>query len=483
MSYDQARIREQMRLLQPARQRFVQNYQPDLPTIIFLPGGMASSLLQANQKYTGGSSPFAYNWAWLPPTILCDGAQNLAMNGDVDLDDKITIALDTIGFAGVTFYSIFEWWCANQFNLFILGWDWRRRLEYSVDFIKHHFLPALRKDVHDVYGVDPLNNYFLVSHSFGGLVLKLFLNGGGKLVDNITRAITVAAPFYGYGGSQHFYFSGFSYLHPPYKKSDLARIIGSMQGGYTLFFLDYATYQRDRDCLENDPAYPLTDYPSYDPALGEIVDPYNPLPTGRRYPGGGLFNMSELSYAQQVRQCIVSPLPDPVNAKFFNVRGVQTNLFGPLDGTIAKQTWDLIKPGFNPDRDPDPIHSAKGRGDDTVPAWSARLCSTPAGNVVTVVGDLVEHMTLMDNPDVLSRLENLMLPPSRRGVAERIRRTLDPRTMQTASKAAMDRFLGELRARTKKGRGEAARFVSELSTPELQSYVRRFFKYLLKQPE
>ena len=66
MSYDQARISEQMRLLQPARQRFVQNYRPDLPTIIFLPGGMASSLLQADQKYTGGSGPFAYNWAlWI----------------------------------------------------------------------------------------------------------------------------------------------------------------------------------------------------------------------------------------------------------------------------------------------------------------------------------------------------------------------------------------------------------------------------------
>jgi len=484
MTYDQTRDDEELHLLQPSMQRFVNQYRRDRPTIILLPGGMASALLQADQAYSGGSGPFSYQTAWLPPRIFWGGAPRLQMTGDLDWQDHITIALDTIGFAGVTPYSGFQLWCSlhpHEFNWFIFGWDWRRRLEHTVDFLEQTFLPALRSAVQQEHGagIDPLEGCTLIGHSFGGLVLKLFLMRGGPLVDGLARAITVGTPFYGYGGSKHFYFAGMEPLNPFYGKREMASIIGSMQGPYALFFLDLATYQQNQAALANDP-YPLSAYPSLDSANANLeADPYNPKRNGHqmRYPDGGWFDeLGELKHAQLIRAQIAAPLPPAVNAKFFNIRAVQKDPFGRvLAATIWSQTWKWINPGFDPNTDGDPICSFNGPGDDTVPAWSARLLSTPKDNVITLEG-LVEHMTLMDNPIMLQHL-----PHGPESVAERLSHQLGPERRQAASSSALRDFLqGVSAASNSGGRAAALTFLGQKEPEELRRLARRFLADLLK---
>jgi hypothetical protein len=51
-------------------------------------------------------------------------------------------------------------------------------------------------------------------------------------------------------------------------------------------------------------------------------------------------------------------------------------------------------------------------GDGVIPAWSARLVSTPAANVRTVTGDIdrdsLEHMDLMLSPQIRAQILNIM---------------------------------------------------------------------------
>lgn len=105
-------------------------------------------------------------------------------------------------------------------------------------------------------GDDPLCDLTLIGRSFGGMVVKLILDAGGDHIAKIWRAITVATPFYGYGGQLHRFFKGEPYLNWYYGTSRMAQIISSMLGVYTLQFLDYDTYRRDKGLLEKDPDYP-----------------------------------------------------------------------------------------------------------------------------------------------------------------------------------------------------------------------------------
>jgi len=487
MTYDQARTAEELSLLQPSLLQFVQQYQKDRPTVILLPGGMASSLLQADQAYNGGDGPFACQTVWLPVEIFCGGAPQLAMTGDIDWQEHITDALGTIAFAGMNPYSGFQLWCTlNELNCFILGWDWRRRLEHTVDFMEQSFLPALQTMIQQQYGVDPLQNYTLIGHSYGGMVLKLFLTRGGNFVPGISRAITVGSPFYGYGGSQHYYFAGLTELNTFYSRKEVATIIGSMQGPYSLLFLDFPTYEDVAAALQDDP-YPLNAYPSLDstnPAT--IADPYNPATNGAlvRYPEGGWFDTGSLAQGLATRANLVAPLPTDVNAKFYNIRGVQTNSAGAvIDGTISRQTWDWINPGFDPNSDPDPIHSFNGPGDDTLPAWSTRLVTTPKENVITIQGsvdDLFEHMFLMDHPLVLAALQQLLgLDIAALGLFKQI----SVKRVPAASSEALRDFLHEVAAaRRLGGRAAAIKLLAETNQRDLQSLTRRFFNNLLKPP-
>jgi hypothetical protein len=112
----------------------------------------------------------------------------------------------------------------------------------------------------------------------------------------MTRAVTVAAPFYGYDGQIHRWFEGEQYLNH-LGRIKVIRAISSMPACYTLPYLDAGTYSTNQTALANDPQSPqfsLAGYPSHDAANpAQMADPFNPV--GQRYPGNTGFDMSELN--------------------------------------------------------------------------------------------------------------------------------------------------------------------------------------------
>ena len=307
MSYDDVRNQEQFEKLDVRISEFIARVHatPQIKSrrmVILFPGGMGSRLLRAIWPYNLGAFT-SYYTGWIDFLFLMTPASDLQMQGDVDNQSWIVIPDDVIDLPGILQpYHGFTQWCeANQLDWFIFGWDWRRRLEPTVDFFLDRFLDWFRRRVMDQCDYDPLENFTLIGHSFGGMLVKLALNRQNHpFVQQMAQAITVASPFYGHGGHIHRYFKGQKELN--FKGiSEITKAISSMRGPYTLMFLDHDTFLANQAKFANDPEYPLTQYPSMDKAnTTATADPYNPQTNGPkvRYPANYLFNMNDLAAAK-----------------------------------------------------------------------------------------------------------------------------------------------------------------------------------------
>jgi pimeloyl-ACP methyl ester carboxylesterase len=415
MTYDQTRNSEQLAYLDDAIVKFISRYNNNLQqtnrkTIIFFPGGMGSQLLRASTPEPDGP-PFFYNTVWLDGSIAFGAGLHLRMQGDVDYMQQIIVSDGPLDVPILRPYDDFITWCnTNDVDYFIFGWDWRRDPKLVVDFFLNVFMPRFEQRV-SACTPNPLLHLSLVGHSFGGMIVKLILNrDDNPYVRLVKRAVTVATPFYGYGGQLARYFVGDPDLYQFYSKRDLVRIVSSLAGGYTLMFLDEVTFQRDGNALRNDNDFPLLAYPILDATNGAIADPYNPgTRNGNvRYPQNYGFNPGKLARAQLICQQVAAPLVQEINNKFFNIRGVQADGNGAVNGTVNNQTWDWIAPNFDPRTDPSPITDFLGPGDGTLAAWSTRLISAPAVNVRTLRGNNIDHMLMMGNPQVTNALATVI---------------------------------------------------------------------------
>ena len=143
-------------------------------------------------------------------------------------------------------YDAFIAWCAqNDLDLFVFDWDWRRRLEDTVTFFVRKFLPFFETRVVAAGLPDPLANFSLVGHSFGGMIVNLILRGNDPIVANLARVITAATPFYGYPGQVRRWFEGDPIANgtDDVFKEDIMEVVTSLPALYTLHYLDEATYR------------------------------------------------------------------------------------------------------------------------------------------------------------------------------------------------------------------------------------------------
>jgi hypothetical protein len=250
------------------------------------------------------------------------------------------------------------------------------------------------------------------------MVVKMILNSStNTYVQRLKKkAITVATPSYGYGGQVHRYFKGDPDLDktlPGTGASTYTKVISSLPGPYEYLFLDYQTYLNNAAAFKNDPeGYNLNAYPSLDKInAAEIADPYNPQPDAQgrvRYPAYYGFNSSYLSSGATQSRNLSSALPPTMAAKFYNIRGVQSQNGAKLNGTVVSQLWQRVPPSFDPDTDPDPIEDQMGPGDGTQPAWTTRLLGLPNNQIITIVKHGLEHMVMMNDPDVQAAIAALL---------------------------------------------------------------------------
>ena len=423
-TYDETRDREQLRVLGSAIKEYIDRrmmHGRERQTIFFFPAGTASHLARADSTFDESLAQwqeFTYTRVWLTlDTFVSDVALRLAMHkvpeGDHDsyrdLDNHIVVADGTVGIFGVEPHTYFLDWCErHDLDYFVFPWDWRRPLEDITAFFVNQFLPHFQKLVMDAKCPSPLAMFSLVGHSFGGMIANLVLRTESPITAGMRRAITVATPFYGYGSQMHRWFEGEPLLN--HLGTDrIIKLISSFPSFYTLSFLDLKTFNANFNALSTD-EYPISSYPSVDEKTRKPADPFNPETQGNqvRYPTSLGFDPGELDHGNRIARRLIAPLNKALSEKFYNIRAVQLGI-----GTASGITWDWIPPRRPPFSSPI-ANDMYARGDDTQPAWTARLLDTKAPfhrkQCISVEGrgDSFHHIFLMNNQAIHNAMGNAL---------------------------------------------------------------------------
>jgi hypothetical protein len=430
MSYDSTRVSEQLRVLEPEIANFIVRYNASdgplggIPrqTVFVFPGGMASRLVRAKKAFDPAGPPnqvFAYNELWLNPiTFLGGEARNLKMTkaapGDYrDKGNRIIVADGLTNLFGITPYIGFTAWCQLvQLDYFVFPWDWRRSVYDIGNVFIRQFLPHFQNLVMDgCNGADPLARFSLIGHSAGGMLVNWALRSAAPIMAGLDKAITVAAPFYGYSGQLHRWFEGEPFLNGFFGefKQGMIKAICSLPGCYAWQFMPHPTYLANQVGFAADPDYPLTSYPSLDFATGAIADPYDPQTNGAqgRYPSASAsgFDLVELATAEALLTFLSSPLTSTQARKFWNLRGDTT-----AGDTFHETTWDWVPPS-----DPSPITDVTViEGDGVQPAWTTRhldLDALASSHVITIKSSLARHATMMSEPQTISAISGILAIP------------------------------------------------------------------------
>jgi hypothetical protein len=406
---------------------FAANYDANKVTMFFFPGGMGSQLYR--DDYANPSPSHDFNLKWLDFEILFGAAADLVVLPDgTDKGSRFVVARGFIDFCLHPYDQLQQWCDSKGIQLFTFGYDWRRSSGDAANLFLDGLLPRLDAAIGQARSTGQpkgnLQNYAFVGHSLGGMVVKLALNRGNAdyYVNGMKCAVTVASPFYGYGGQVHRYLIGdkdlaWTLADINHNNLKMARIICTMPGGYEFIYMSEATYQANAAAFAADPEFKLLAYPCR-ATDGTAADPYHPRDQGDSvyYPLFDNNDMQMLANAIPVAEAVAKPLEADVAAKFFNIRGVQvdnTPQRQPLNNTAVGSTWARVsKLNFDPDRNADPITDDWGPGDDTQPAWTTRLLQLNSlpGHVLTVKGDEqhLQHMQMMSNVDVQDELQRIL---------------------------------------------------------------------------
>ena len=394
--YQTAVLKASNRLLKRVVDPFIASLDVGKKAVILLPGGAASALYHSDKpfdpKLDVGEYDFEKGEVWLTPGILIGDAKRLPISkNDRDLSDYLIVADGDIQWFEKPYLQAMRFFSAN-FPAVLLGWDWRRDIMTAVDMLKDVITKIEARK-----GQEVLKNVFLVGHSMGGMVAKLFFSTNEDLASKIGGMITVGTPFYGYLGQLRRVFEGEKILNDIYTAKGVAKIYSSFTGLYTLFPIDYDTYLRDGTALT------LNSYPVNDPN-GSPADPYHKTTS---YPKWGVrLWLDELSKALSVVKKLANPVRDDLREKVHHIRALMH------EDTPVAAIWDQKLPDpYEPPTSPSPIHIGPkelGEGDEVIPHWSARLASTPKQNVHDFTTGKGEHMTLMAQDYVLRCIQEIV---------------------------------------------------------------------------
>jgi hypothetical protein len=415
MSYDSTRTSEQLRVLRPEILNFIARYNASSgpggigprQTVFFFPGGMASRLVRAKTAYQPGvaGQVFDYDELWLNLyTFFAGRARDLKMTrlpgwSYRDKGNKIIVTDGLINFLGVTPYVGFTAWCEfKNVDYFVFPWDWRRSIWDVGSFFINDFLPYFQDLVKaGCLGADPLARFSLIGHSAGGMLVNWALRSSRPIMGGLDQAITVATPFYGYGGQVHRWFEGEPFLNFGNQyRAGIISAICSFPGCYAWMFLPHPIYLANAAAFATDPNYPLAAYPSADAGGAGIVDPYNPLTTGplHRYPAA--VDDLELAIGKILVTVLASSLGAKAN-KLWNIRG--DTLAG---NTLNTTEWDWVPPTW-----PSPITDVSvTAGDSVQPGWTTRHLDAMPGHVITI--PFAPHALIMNSPLTIAVIAGIL---------------------------------------------------------------------------
>ena len=374
MSYSVWRRRAILNTYNTRIREFVGRYKTGHPTVVLLPGGMGSQLNRSMEAYQGCcAQPTDYDTVWVDRGTFYTGKVR-SMKIEDDGRDYLSHIIVADGplranmeeFSPYAATKFFFQHPDVEFNYLVFGYDWRRSLVESAEFLEY-FLTRLRNRVFDVYGEDLSHNLNLLAHSQGGLVVKIFLHRIKEIDAWITRVITVGTPFYGTSTHQQRYFIGEDMVNEFYSPDEIARIVATLPGPYNLMFLPKPTFQ------EFGARMGLDHYPIRDKNGGEGTDPYDEKSISH-YPDW--VNPVHLQHASQTSRILAAKFPDELANRVFNVRSIAVN------STPVELEWGRLPHNFQAnDKENCPIKSKTvGQGDGAVPSWSAYHVSVKEEN-------------------------------------------------------------------------------------------------------
>ena len=441
MSYDSARKKEIRDAHDRHIEEFARGYKRNRPTILFLPGGMGSQIDRSDEAYAGDASlPFKYDPIWVDPGIVFDkeALQLEIESNSHDIGNHICIPNGPLRYLLKPYNATEDYFRDKDFNYLVFGYDWRRPLLESADFLRS-FLKQLKSRVQYLWQENPLPNTTILCHSMGGLVAKAFLHRVFKPKTKaadvrkwMCRLVTVATPFYGTANHMTRYYKGQKVLNTLYKANNLARLTATFPGPYVLMFLDAKSYDQYAGDLE------IRRYPVRDAQNPDMqADPFNQNLFGRYPPW---VSPDHLNQATRMRKIIIRPLPEAVADCVFHIRARRQK-------TWVELKWKAVKgASFNPNKDDSPITGKNGEGDGTVPFWSARLAQVPDGQVFNLK-KAKKHQELLEHTETLKVISRL------------VEQDKMPKTIKV-----LDKSLGSPRVSTK----AAAQFIEDVAAGKIK---------------
>lgn len=399
--------------------KFASQYNPDIPTVMLVPGGMGSRLLKTVQRYEPGVSfpdqpTFLKIWLSFGAILQGDHLGLRMTFGEHDRGNRPVIPSGEVSSSLAKKYDNTASYFSGDSpkfpaNYVIFGYDWRKLPRVGAAYLRQ-FLLFLRDEVSQLGHPDPRPRITLLGHSQGGLVIKLFLNDlvdGGENPDHwLKRFISVGTPFYGTLNHQSRHYVGVKLLNffTPGGRPALTDLIWSFPGPYVLLPAPRSVLGPRFSQLG------LNRYPVVDADMQTLeVDPFvsgqrSRLPGFMTSPQQNLaFTVSRLGAAAVEVAEIDRELPS-LTDRIFHIRSTLRESQSPLSFRIRWKNVDGANYDIN--NGDDPISNNGGDSDGTVPLWSARLAWTPDSQVFLARG--LKHGGLAEHPDVLDAVAAIM---------------------------------------------------------------------------
>jgi hypothetical protein len=387
-------------------------YDERLPTVMLLPGGMGSRLLRSSRRFEPDRKPKVeplYElWLDFIP-VLAGQLECLAMDeyGE-ERDQQPLVAAGELSSLIKSYDGVYGY-LRGKANVLAFGYDWRRAPEKECGYVEVLLDLVAEEIAARNRSWNPARDLTLYAHSQGGLVAKMFierlLQDGQDPLSRFTRLVTCCTPFYGTSSHLSRTYVGEAMANLFTGGGDeVAGIAASMEGPYILLPAPQAIVERRLAELG------LERYPVRDRRSGAACDPFEDSAfvdaRWRRE-----ISRAHLARAAEQFAAIDRALPQRVAERVFHLR---SSLFA--GAKTLELTWEQVRGSEYRAADGDPIATNEkegGRGDGTVPFWSARLASTPDERVFDVVG--VRHGSAAEHPTMLDILWRLVqrLPVSR----------------------------------------------------------------------
>jgi len=439
-SYNDAVARLREKELDLRAEQFANEYKSERPSIVLVPGGMGSRLLQADRPYDNDQvfpqdTEFREIWLSIASILRREIDQvEMTPNGE-DFGRRPMVASGELS-SFIKKYDGAHAFFKDKANFIGFGYDWRKSTADEARFFLQYFLMKLRTKVIQRGFENPLPNLTLLAHSQGGLVTKLLLNflidSGDRPDDWFRYFISIGTPFYGTFTHIPRYFVGerFANIITEGGSRRIAQVTATLPGPYILLFAPKKVlqpyYGREFGLLR----YPLRDEHQTDLEL----DPYD---EGVRLRFPSFMRSIYLDRAATLTVEIDRKL-NGLAHKIFHIRSNATKTDTPLE-----QTWEPGSGDSYVNEGENPIADNGGASDGTVPFWSARLGWIPDEQVFNLVnpdeggpshGGLAEHSDVLEivwqliteqAPDPGTRQVSAHMKPDREKAQSQLQKALN----------------------------------------------------------